>query len=139
MTHSIDGRKEVSRERRVRRARGGSGDPVENLPGEHREKLLRIGAAGKLLIAEEIDEIVPLDDEGTYAAANPVKEDGTVVLDEAAIKLREKAIVGRLVAGEEPVTVIVLGVAHDLTDAFEGTGVGYSRTITSRVAELVGR
>jgi hypothetical protein len=112
-------------------------EQVRELLKEHREQLLRIGAAGRMLMAGELAEIVPLDDDAAHKAANPLKNDGTVVLDESEIDSREKAMAERLLAGDEAVVVIVLGAAHDLTEEFEGTGAEYRRIVPSRVEWLV--
>ena len=78
----------------------------------YREDLLQIGAAGQLLLAGEIENVLPLEDHEAWQAANPVKA-GKVVIDEAADSRREQAIVKRLLPQER--AIIVLGAAHDLS------------------------
>jgi ribosomal silencing factor RsfS len=108
-------------------------EKVRELLKEHRQQLLQIGAAGRMLMSGELAEVVPLEDEAAHKAANPVKKDGKVVLHVAQIEAREKAMVERLLAADEPVAVIVLGAAHDLADQFEGKRVEYKRIVPSRV------
>lgn len=60
-----------------------------------------------------------------------------VVLSAERIDAREKVLVEGLLAAEEPVTVIVLGVGHDLADQLQGTGVGYKRVVPKAVQDLM--
>jgi hypothetical protein len=86
-----------------------------------REAILQQGATGQLFRAGRIKEVLPLDDAAAWKAANPVKEDGSVLLDEKAIKKREEAQVAAILR-QRGIVVIVLGGAHDLTDALEHAG-----------------
>lgn len=72
----------------------------------YREDLLQIGAAGRLLLAGEIDDVRPLEDHDAWRAAKPV--DGEI--GEASNEYRERAMAKRLPSR----AVIVLGVGHDL-------------------------
>lgn len=108
-------------------------EKIRELLKEHREQLLRIGAPGRMLMAGELAEIIPLDDAAAHQASNPIKRDGKVVLDETEIEAREKAMVERLLAADEPVSVIVLGTGHDLADQLDGSGVKYVRIPTKSV------
>ncbi|QGJ70607.1 Hypothetical protein PBC10988_23050 [Planctomycetales bacterium 10988] len=78
-----------------------------------REQWLRVGAAGKLFIEGVIEEIRPAEDLEAYLAADPVQPDGSIVIDLKKQEAREAAIVRRLV---DPINIIVLGQAHDLSD-----------------------
>jgi hypothetical protein len=73
-----------------------------------------------------------LDDDGALAAADPRKADA------ATMKAREDAIARNALAGGEPVVVIVLGAAHDLTESVREAdpNCGYIRLTTRKVAEL---
>jgi hypothetical protein len=84
---------------------------VQKIVAEHRMRLLRLGAAGRLMLEGRIKVLPAEGDE--YEAANPVK-DGKVVLDRKQIEDREDALVRRLL---KPGThVLILGGAHDLSD-----------------------
>jgi hypothetical protein len=72
-----------------------------------------IGAAGQALIAGHIDAVLPAEDEAAYLAADPFAGEG-VALAGQANDARESAIVRRLVASG-PLSVIILGAAHDLS------------------------
>ena len=94
--------------------------PVDELiRWQYRCDLLEIGAPGKLLMAGEIDDVVPIEEAGVFEGANPVK-DVKVVYDRAAIERREDAMVRALKDGG----VVVLGSDHDLAD---NTGPEYVR------------
>jgi hypothetical protein len=72
----------------------------------YREDLLQIGAAGRLYLDGEIDDVLPLEDRAAWRVAKPV--DG--VIDPKANEARERAMANRLPRR----AVIVLGVGHDL-------------------------
>ena len=109
---------------------------TQSLLTEQRERMLQVGAAGKLLMAGELADVVPLDDDETLAAAHPVKADGTVQLEPEKIEAREAAMVTRLATADEPVSVIVLGTAHELADHFKGRSTVYERVATPSVPEV---
>jgi len=100
---------------------------------EQRRRRLQIGAAGQLLMSGELTDVVPLDDEETHQAANPIRGE-KVVLSLREIAAREEAIVARLIAGDEPVSVIVLGAGHDLGRLLERHGVEYNRVMRSKLS-----
>lgn len=81
---------------------------------EQRERRLRIGPAGLLYMAGEIERVMPLEDETAFSKANPVTREGTVVFDEVANAERDAAIARRIIDAKEPVSVIVLGGGHKL-------------------------
>jgi len=95
---------------------------VEDLLAEHEHRLLELGAPGRLLLSGELAEVLPLDDQDALDAANPVSPAGDVRIEPAALLAREQAIV-RVLLDSEPVTVIVLGAAHDLTRALQSATV----------------
>lgn len=90
-----------------------NGDSVVDqfIRDSYREDVLQIGDAGRLLIAGEIDDVLPLEDHEAWRAANPLAS-GKAEICEAANTRREQAIVKRLLSHER--AVIVLGAAHDL-------------------------
>jgi len=78
----------------------------QSVANRFREDLLQIGAAGRLLLAGEIDDVLPLEDHAAWRAAQPVN--GRV--NQAAKEARERAIVKRVPVGG----VFVLGPGHNL-------------------------
>jgi hypothetical protein len=87
---------------------------IEALLQRHRLDLLRVGAAGQLVLAGELAEIVPVEDEIPFEAANPVGN-GAVTLDSQKNERREDAQVRKLL-NSGPLVVVILGGAHDLAD-----------------------
>jgi hypothetical protein len=82
-------------------------------------------------------EALPLDDHGIIEAARPIRPDGTVKVDAAALQARHDGQVKRaLLAGS--VAVLVLGASHDLSASVRRLGAGraeYIRVTTKRVKE----
>lgn len=78
----------------------------------YRKEFLQIGAAGRLYMNGEIDNVLPLEDHNAWRAARPV--DG--VIDPAANEARECAMAKRLPSR----AVIVLGMDHDLSKWLPG-------------------
>src|SRR5262249_11509401 len=76
-----------------------------------RELLLQVDPPGRLLLAGDIRDMLPLDDAEALDAAKPVA-DGKVRIDEAKMEARRKAMVKNLPAAG--VALVVLGGAHDL-------------------------
>ncbi|MFH1921234.1 MAG: hypothetical protein ABIP48_15310, partial [Planctomycetota bacterium] len=113
---------------------------LESLLYQHRLDLLRVGAAGQLFMAGELEEVVPVDDEGLLAQANPVAEDGKVNLDREVIEARQDAQVRTMIEGGRFVLVI-LGGAHDLANnvaKLAGRDGEYVR-VTTRWGQRFGR
>jgi hypothetical protein len=111
----------------------GVGDNSEELPGieanirhllgEHQARLLEVGAAGRLLMAGEIDAVLPLDDEELLDKANPITAQGKVRFDRRRVRAREDFMVAEALK-HGPVAVIVLGGDHDLTESVRKLGQG---------------
>jgi hypothetical protein len=78
---------------------------------QRRELVLTVGIPGRLLMAKEIREVLPLEDEKALHNAKPVV-DSKIVPNEAKIAARRKAMVACLPA--EGMAFIVLGGSHDL-------------------------
>lgn len=76
---------------------------------------LNAGAAGRALADGRIRVVLPIEEGAKHAAADPFDDD-TEFRDVAddALHERDEAIVRALLAGDRPVTVVVLGGAHDL-------------------------
>lgn len=73
-----------------------------------------------MLLAGELERVLPLEDAAAKRAANPVKG-GRIAPDAARIGARKAAMV-KNVFDRGPVGVIVLGSSHDLTEHLpEGT------------------
>lgn len=92
------------------------------------------GAVGQSLVAGELAEVVPAEDEEAYREADPFAE-GSVTFEGAANDARETAILRRLLdAG--PLAVIVLGAAHDLSQHVRAAGdVEYLRVSVEGVPQ----
>jgi hypothetical protein len=80
--------------------------------------------------------VLPLDEEATHRAANPLKE-GRIVMSAADNAAREKMMGQRIIAEDDLVSVIVLGAGHDLATQFAGHKVQYARVVPNRVKELM--
>ena len=74
---------------------------------------MAIGAAGQALVAGELAGVKPAEDEAAYRAANAFGGGG-VAFEGAANEAREAAMARRLVASG-PLSIVVLGGAHDLS------------------------
>lgn len=83
---------------------------------------LRVGAAGQLLAAGELADVLPAEDEAAFENANPFAG-GKVNFGGPANHARETAIVSRMI-GSGPLAVIVLGGGHDLADEVRQLGGG---------------
>jgi hypothetical protein len=111
---------------------------VCDLIDQHRLRLLELGAPGRLLIAGEIDEVLPLDDADLLDRANPVMPEGRIRLDKEKVKARNDAHVKAVMDGGG-FGLIVLGGAHDLSDSVRRLGQGrceYIRVTTKRFREI---
>lgn len=84
----------------------------------NRHDLLEIGAAGQLYLQGKLGEVLPAEEVSALEEANPVSDDGKVVFDEKRNVAREDAVVRTLLKGG-PLSVIVMGGAHDLADNAE--------------------
>ena len=105
---------------------------------EHKHRLLEMGAAGRLLITGELEDVLPLEDADALQMAKPITPSGTVKLDPVKIEARHDAQV-KAVMKEGPVAVIVLGGSHDLSASVRRLGDGnceYLRVATRRFKEI---
>lgn len=94
----------------------------------NRHDLLEIGAAGQLYLQGKLGEVLPAEEAGVFEQANPVSDDGKVVFDEKRNVAREDAVVRTLLKAG-PLSVIVMGGAHDLTDNAERLSHGTCEVI----------
>src|SRR5262249_5014880 len=107
-----------------------------DLLGKYRHDVLRFGAAGRLLVAREIEAVLPLDDAELLDRARPVAG-GEVKPDPERVKARQDAQ-ARAALKSGPVAVIVLGGSHDLSESVRALGRGsceYLRVTTKRYRE----
>lgn len=105
---------------------------------EHKERLLEMGAAGRLLISGELKDVLPLEDADALEKAKPISPSGGVKLDPVKIEARHDAQV-KAVMKEGPVAVIVLGGSHDLSSSVQRLGGGnceYLRVTPKRFREI---
>jgi hypothetical protein len=79
-----------------------------------RPHLLEIGAAGRLLLAGDLAEVLALDDERLLEAARPITPNGRLKIDADRVRQREDAQV-RATLADAPFSLIVLGGGHDLS------------------------
>lgn len=85
---------------------------IQTLVDTHRMMLLEIGTPGRLLLAGDIDRILPLEDEQLLQDANPIKG-GKIAFDSAKVRARRDAMIRNLRVGPEP-AVVILGGSHIL-------------------------
>lgn len=104
---------------------------------EHKGRVLEMGAAGRLLISGELEDVLPLEGNGAMEQANPISPDGGVSFDVELIEARHDAQV-KSVLNEGPVAVIVLGGAHDLSASVRrfGETCEYLRVTTKRYRDV---
>ncbi|MBY0514855.1 MAG: hypothetical protein K2P78_13190 [Gemmataceae bacterium] len=111
---------------------------VCGLIDDFRLQLLELGAPGRLLIAGEIDDVLPLDDADLLDRAKPVTPEGKVRIDMEKVKARNDAQV-KAVMEKGGVGLIVLGGAHDLSDSVRRLGQGrceYVRVTTKQFQKI---
>lgn len=124
-----------------------TGDQMENakaieaqllaLLDEHKQRMLEVGAAGRLLISGELEAVLPLEGEG-FEKLKPITSSGELDFDPEKMEARHDAQVQAAIK-EEPVAVIVLGGAHDLADAVKRVGgekCEYLRVTTKTYREM---
>ncbi len=111
---------------------------VLQLLDQHRVALLEMGAAGRLLMSGELEEVLPLEDAGKLDEAKPITPGGEVKLDAAKIEARHDAQV-RNTLKQGAFALVVLGGSHDLSASVARVMGGkgeYIRVTTSRFKEL---
>jgi len=98
----------------------------------HKRRLLEVGAAGRLLVSGELEDVEPLEDRLAFEAASPVTPDGRVRPDPAKIAARNDAQVKRIVS-KGGNAVVMLGGSHDLNASINrvaGGKIEYLRITT---------
>lgn len=114
---------------------------ILGLLDQHRVALLGLGAAGRLLISGELDEVLPLEDAEKLEQAKPITPSGEVKLDPVKVEARHDAQV-RTAFADGPFAVVILGGSHDLSvsaSRFTGGRCEYLRVTTTRFKELSSR
>jgi hypothetical protein len=104
----------------------------------HMQRLLEMGASGRLLIAGELEDVLPLEDAASLEQAKPITPSGKMELDPKKVEARHDAQV-RAAMKEGLVAVIFLGGAHDLTASLQRLGYDkceYLRVTTKRFKEI---
>jgi hypothetical protein len=89
----------------------------------------------RLLVPGELEDLLPLDDAAAPVAAKPSGPGGRPTFDAAKEDARHDAVV-KNTAGE-PVALIILGAAHELSGSVRRAGgCEYVRVTTRRVREF---
>jgi len=86
-------------------------------------RLVEMGAAGRLLVSGEIEEVLPVEDHELLDAANPITSDGQVRFDAEKVKARRDAIVKNVLKSGS-FGLMILGGDHDLTENVMRVGEG---------------
>lgn len=108
---------------------------IVGLLEEHKFRVLEIGAAGRLLLAGEIEEVLPLEDSVLHSNADPTK-DGKIQFDRDKVRARNDAQV-KAVLDKGPFGLVMLGGAHDLSASVrQHPGCEYVRVTTRRFREV---
>ena len=100
-------------------------------------RLLHIGAAGRLLVAGEIDEVLPLEDSVLHEQADPITGN-KINFNMDKVKAREDAQV-KAVLDKGPFGLVILGGSHDLSDSVRRLTQGrceYIQVTTKRFKEF---
>lgn len=111
---------------------------IVGLLDDFKWNLVEMGAAGRLLVRGEIDEVLPAEDEELLDAANPIAAGGLIQFNAQKIQARRDAIVTN-VLNEGPCALLILGGEHDLTDNVRRVSGGtceYIRVTLKRYKEV---
>jgi hypothetical protein len=110
---------------------------VAALLDQHQGRLREVGAAGRLLIAGEIETVLPLDESELLEQAKPITPDGKVVLDQGKVDARHDGQV-KLALRNGTFALVVLGGSHDLSKSVRKTSDAceYIRITTKRYKQV---
>ena len=106
----------------------------------YRLQMVELGAAGRLLVSGEIEDVFPLEDNEPLNAANPVTADRQVRFDSPRVQARQEAIV-KNVLKKGSFGLVILGGDHDLSENVRRLGEGkceYVRVTMKRYREVAG-
>lgn len=101
---------------------------------DFQERLIEMGAAGRLLISGEIEDVLPIEDAEPLDASNSITPDDKSRLDQARVTARQDAIVKNAL-NSGPLCLMILDGEQDLTDSIKRIGGGkceYIRVTTKR-------
>jgi hypothetical protein len=107
---------------------------------DHQKSLLELGSPRRLLIANEIEAVLPLEDPGQLIAARPMTPAGKMKVDPQNLLASQDSIV-KAATRHGSLALIVLGGTHDLSDSVRQVGDGqweYIRVTTRRYQEFSG-
>jgi hypothetical protein len=109
---------------------------ILTLLDQHRVALLELGAAGRLLMSGELEEVLPLEDAEKLEQAKPVTPSGEVKVDPAKVEVRRDAQV-QIALKHGQRALVILGGSHDLSASVDRvTGsCEYIRVTTNRFKE----
>jgi hypothetical protein len=119
----------------------GLGHSIEEVLNDYRLDTLRNRAVDQLYMRGQIEKVMPLDDADALEQANPVRENGEVILDSETIEARQDAQARNLLK-DGPLAVVVLGYAHHLADnvaRLAGEKCEYVVVTTESVARFAGQ
>jgi hypothetical protein len=102
--------------------------------------VLELGAPARLLIAGDIEEVLPLEDSNLLGQAKPVTPDGKMKYYPEKVQARRD---GQVKAALEngAFSLIILGGSHDLSDSVRRLGKGtceYIQVTTHRYQQIAG-
>lgn len=86
-------------------------------------------------MSQDLEAVLPVEEEKTYRAAQPVQKDGRVMLKQELIEAREDAQVKTILAGG-PFALVILGGSHDLADIVERLADGKCELIVVETSEF---
>jgi hypothetical protein len=111
---------------------------INEMTDQHKVRSLEIGAAGRLLIAGEMKDVLPLDDADLLEESKPISPQGEFSLDPSKLKARHDAQI-RTVLERGTFGLIMLGAGHDLSDSvrrLDKDECEYIRVTTRRVKDF---
>lgn len=117
------------------RVNEGDTDIDRLLRWQYKNDLLMVGTPGKLMMAGQLDQVLPTETEKSIKDGAPFDAKGNVKLDADKIEKREDVIVEHLLKGES-VVFVILGGAHDLSNNIPDD-CEYIRVATKKYNEIV--
>jgi hypothetical protein len=110
---------------------------VDGLDNEVRRGLVELGAPARLLLAGNLDGVLPLDDEDALRQSNPGTPDGRIKEDHDKVRAREDATV-KLALDNAPFSLLILEGDHDLSKSVRraSNATEYVRVTTTRYKEV---
>lgn len=103
--------------------------------GQDRQLLLRVGAAGRLVLTGKLERVLPAEDRNALEKSQPIDAEGKVELEKALSKARHDAI-AKLVVEPGELRVLVIGARHNLRESIPDS-IGYYRITTKATKTLL--